>query len=134
MLNLVEFGKLPNDDKARLAVIKKMHAHTEMCDSGDNTIESTRRAIKEITKEPADDYHVIIVTDANLDQYSISAQHFTELFNQDPRVNVFLVTIASIGEQAAHLEKSLPPGKVKNCLDKRLLPKALKELLVRARF
>merc|ERR1711924_426196 len=120
--------------KARLAVLKKMHAHTEMCDSGDNTIESTRRAIKEITKEPADDYHVIIVTDCNLDQYSITAEHFRELFAQDPRVSVFLVTIASIGEQAARLQKALPPGKMKSCLDKSLLPKALKELLVRARF
>ena len=100
------------------------------CDSGDNTIESLRRSIIEITKEEADDHIVFLVSDANLDQYSITSETFRELFKMDPRVSVFVVLIASIGDQATKLEQQLPPGKVTTCLDKAMLPKTMKQFLL----
>jgi hypothetical protein len=51
----VEPGKYPKDDSKRLDVLRRMNAHADTCDSGDNTLEATKRAIEEITKEPGDE-------------------------------------------------------------------------------
>eukprot|EP00494_Astrolonche_serrata_P003863 UN03871 len=84
----VEWGHPPCNDRERLSVIKKMHAHCEMCDSGDNTINGVKKAIETVTREAADDYYVFCVTDANLDQYGITPDHFQRLVNIDARVHV----------------------------------------------
>ena len=43
-----------------------MHAHAQFCMSGDHTLEGTEHAIKEIAKEEADEYFVIVLSDATL--------------------------------------------------------------------
>ena len=61
----------------RLNVIRQMTAHPEYCllehAWGDLTLEAARKAIEEIVEEEADDYFVVLLSDANLDQYSIGA-------------------------------------------------------------
>lgn len=37
-------------------------AHAQFCMSGDHTLEGTEHAIKEIAKEEADEYFVIVLT------------------------------------------------------------------------
>ena len=43
---------------------------------GDNTMEATRAAIQQISKEPADEYFVIVFSDANFSRYGIRPSHF----------------------------------------------------------
>jgi len=130
-LPLVDFGHPPRNDKQRLDVIKKMHAHAEMCESGDNTIEGIRRAIESITRADADSYYVFALSDANLDQYNIGFETLQKLFNMDPRVHVFVLFIATMGDQAQRFEDKLP-GKVFTCLDKSQIPKTLKRMFLAA--
>jgi len=128
---LVEFGAFPKNDKERLTVIKKMHAHAEMCDSGDNTVEGVKQAIETITRKEADDYYVFCISDANLDQYSIKPAHFERLFAIERRVHAFVIFIASMGDQTKAFEEKLQ-GRVFTCLDKTAIPKTLKKMFLAA--
>jgi hypothetical protein len=65
----VSFGKPPATVKERYAVVKKMIAHSEYCQSGDNSLEGTVRAVKAVVEEEADDYFVLVVSDANLSRW-----------------------------------------------------------------
>jgi hypothetical protein len=40
----------------------------------DNTVSATAYAIKEIVKEEADDYFVVVLSDANIQQYRINPE------------------------------------------------------------
>lgn len=98
-VELFEFGKIPKDDKERLGVIKRMHAHAEICDSGDNTIEAMKKGIEQIARVEADDWFCFLISDANLDQYGITPEHFERLDAIDRRVHTFFLFIASMGDQ-----------------------------------
>lgn len=43
-----------------------MHAHSQFCWAGDNTINATKHAISTIANEDADEAIVLILSDANL--------------------------------------------------------------------
>ena len=77
-----------------------MHAHSQYCWPGDNTLLATKAAIKEITKEPADEYFVVVLSDANFNRYGINPDDFAKLLNSDPKVNTFAIFIGSLGDQA----------------------------------
>jgi hypothetical protein len=68
---LVNSEKPPKNEAERLRVLQQMVAHSQFCFSGDNTLEATEKAIKDITKEEGDDYFVIVLSDANLRRYGI---------------------------------------------------------------
>ena len=59
------------NDRDRLMVVRKMNAHTEICDSGDNTIRSCEKAIQAIVERDADEHVVFLLSDANLEQLVI---------------------------------------------------------------
>ena len=63
-------------------------------------MEATRLAIEEVTKEPGDEYFVVVVSDANFSRYGIRPRDFAALMMCDPRVNVFAIFIGSLGNQA----------------------------------
>lgn len=77
-----------------------MHAHAQFCMSGDHTLEGTEHAIKEIVKEEADEYFVIILSDANLSRYGIHPARFAQILTSNPQVNAFAIFIGSLGDQA----------------------------------
>jgi len=62
-----------------------MHTHSQYCWLG---VTATKTAIKEITKEPADDheYFVVIRSDANFSRYNIDPNEFAKLLNSHPNV------------------------------------------------
>ena len=80
--------------------MKQMHAHAQYCWSGDHTLEGTDLAITRITAEEADDYFVVVLSDANLERYGIPAEAFGKALTSDPRVNAFAIFIGSLGNQA----------------------------------
>ncbi|XP_055954220.1 von Willebrand factor A domain-containing protein 8-like [Argiope bruennichi] len=127
-----KFGKAPNNRKERLELIRNMHAHTQFCMSGDNTLEATSHAIRTITKEDADEYFVIIMSDANFDRYGISPNSFGKLLTSDPKVNAFAIFIGSLGDQAAMLSKQLPAGRTFMCFDSSNLTHILQKIFTSA--
>lgn len=77
-----------------------MHAHSQFCWTGDNTVKATQVAISSIVQEPAEDRFVIVISDANFSRYNIDPEHFGSLMSSDSNVNVFAVFIGSLGDQA----------------------------------
>ena len=47
-LVLVKEGVEPKNDRDRLMVVRKMNAHTEICDSGDNSFVHARKLFKRL--------------------------------------------------------------------------------------
>ena len=77
-----------------------MHAHSQYCWPGDHTLEATQKAVEEIVKEPADEYTVIVISDANFSRYRIKPETFAKIMSANPQVNVFAIFIGSLGDQA----------------------------------
>ena len=128
-LQFVEEGKPPSNDRERLQVIRKMHAHSDLCDSGDNTLSSVRYAVREIVKKEADEYAVFLLSDANLEQYGIGARELQDILELDQRVRVFIIFIGSLGDQAARLTTSMPAGNVFVALNTSDIPIIMKNCL-----
>ena len=129
-LVLVKEGMEPKNDRDRLMVVRKMNAHTEICDSGDNTIRSCEKAINTIVERDADEHVVFLLSDANLEQYGIGSGDLMRLLNQDKRVRVFILFIGSIGDQAVRLARECPAGQVFVALDTTQIPRILKQCLL----
>ncbi|KAJ8030585.1 von Willebrand factor A domain-containing protein 8 [Holothuria leucospilota] len=96
----VKGDKPPKNNKQRLDLLKTMQAHAQFCMSGDMTLEATKHAITDITKEEADEYFVIVLSDANLDRYGIRPQQFSRELTADEEVNTYAIFIGSLGDQA----------------------------------
>jgi len=119
----------PENEAKRLKILKTMIAHSQFCSSGDHTLEATKYAIDQISKEEADDHFVVVLSDANFDRYGISPRSFARIMGDtDAKVNVFCIFIGSIGDQASVLKKSLPNGKAFVCLDTHEIPKIMQQI------
>ncbi|XP_027245876.1 von Willebrand factor A domain-containing protein 8 isoform X2 [Cricetulus griseus] len=127
-ISLVPANKIPKDNKQRLEILKTMHAHSQFCMSGDHTLEGTEHAIKDITKEEADEYFVIILSDANLSRYGINPARFAQILTSDPQVNAFAIFIGSLGDQAARLQRTLPAGRSFVAMDTKKIPQILQQI------
>ena len=107
--------------------------------SGDNTVSSMSTAIKNITKEDADDYFVLVLSDANLHQYNISPKQIQDgksillilAIETDSKVNAYMVFIGNISNQADRLSEALG-GNAYNCFNNKDLPKIMKSIFVKA--
>ncbi|KAJ3333377.1 hypothetical protein HDU76_008821, partial [Blyttiomyces sp. JEL0837] len=127
-IEFVNPSKLPANELERLKVLQNMAAHSQYCWSGDNTLEAARRAMKDVVQEEADDYFVIIISDANLSRYGISAAEVGKILESDQRVNAAILFIGSIGEEAKSLVKRLPPGKGFVAFNSADVPRIIKQL------
>ena len=77
-----------------------MIAESQFCWSGDNTIEATRSALKQISEMKAEKRYVIVLSDANFSRYGIKPADFAHLMLSDPVVSVYAIFIGSLGDQA----------------------------------
>ncbi|XP_072473221.1 von Willebrand factor A domain-containing protein 8 isoform X2 [Notamacropus eugenii] len=127
-VNLVPLDKVPKNNKERLQILKTMHAHTQFCMSGDYTLEGTEHAITEIAKEDADEYFVIVLSDANLERYGIPPASFARTLTANPQVNAFAIFIGSLGDQAVRLQKTLPAGRSFVAMDTKEIPQILQQI------
>uniref|UniRef100_A0A8C8YHY0 von Willebrand factor A domain-containing protein 8 n=1 Tax=Prolemur simus TaxID=1328070 RepID=A0A8C8YHY0_PROSS len=127
-IGLVPINKIPKDNKQRLEVLKTMHAHSQFCMSGDHTLEGTEHAIKEIVKEEADEYFVIVLSDANLSRYGIHPAKFAQILTSNPQVNAFAIFIGSLGDQATRLQRTLPAGRSFVAMDTKDIPQILQQI------
>jgi hypothetical protein len=101
----------PKNEKEMMRVLDQMLAHSQYCWTGDNTLEATRVAIEEVAKEKADDYLVVVLSDANLSRYGIDPRILGDIMEKDPKVNVVVLFIGSLGKEAQETTKVLPKGK-----------------------
>lgn len=125
---LVESGKVPKNNKQRLEILKVMHAHAQFCMSGDHTLEGTEHAIREIAKEDADEYFVIVLSDANLERYGIEPSKFAQVLTTNSQVNAFAIFIGSLGDQADRLQRTLPAGRSFIAMDTKEIPQILQQI------
>ncbi|CAG8694960.1 23310_t:CDS:10, partial [Gigaspora rosea] len=99
-IEFVKKGEYPRTEKETFKILSRMHAHSQFCLSGDNTMSAVAHAIKDITKEAADDYFVIVLSDANIQQYKINPENIAKALKEDERVNSFIIFIGSLQDQA----------------------------------
>lgn len=127
----IEFVKArqpPKNEKEMIQILQKMYVHSQYCWSGDNTLRATRQAIEEIVLEKADDYFVIVISDANLERYGIRPSNLANILEADAKVNAVVLFIGSIGEEARTLTKQLPSGKSFFVPDSRNIPQYMKDI------
>ncbi|KAJ6647144.1 von Willebrand factor A domain-containing protein 8 [Pseudolycoriella hygida] len=127
----VDHKNPPKDDKLRLQTIKTMHAHSQFCWSGDNTVNATKIAVDSLAKEEdeCDEAIVIILSDANLSRYGISPQRLAQtLTSQEPKVQAYTIFIGSLDNEAQLITKSMPAGRSFICMDLKELPQILKQI------
>lgn len=78
-----------------------MHAHSQFCWSGDNTVAATKLAIESLSKEDSDESIVVILSDANLSRYNISPKRLAEALRaQEPKVQAYTIFIGSLDNEA----------------------------------
>lgn len=78
-----------------------MHAHSQFCWSGDNTLPATRYAVDALAKEECDEAIVVMLSDANLSRYGIRPAKLAEaLVKQEPKVQAYAIFIGSLDDEA----------------------------------
>ncbi len=129
-LTFVDWDAPPRTRKERLEVIRKMNAHAESCDSGDNTLSCCAKAVRAIhaTDPSADEHVVVLLSDANFEQYGIGPEELRKLFLLDPRVEVFVLFIGSTGTTAEKMETALPRGRAFCIRDTATIPQILRQI------
>uniref|UniRef100_A0A2R5LHD0 Putative aaa atpase n=1 Tax=Ornithodoros turicata TaxID=34597 RepID=A0A2R5LHD0_9ACAR len=127
-LEFVKADRPPVNDKERLKVLQEMHAHSQFCLSGDNTLAATQEAIDTVVQDDCEEHFVIVLSDANLDRYAISPKKFADILTSNPEVDAFAVFIGSLGDQAVRLQRRLPSGRTFVCMDTADLPQILQQI------
>lgn len=77
-----------------------MHAHSQFCWSGDNTLQSTEWAVTNLAEEDCDEAILIVLSDANLQRYGISPLKLSETLCLKPSVSAYAIFLGSLGDQA----------------------------------
>ncbi|KAJ1560908.1 von Willebrand factor A domain-containing protein 8 [Cladochytrium tenue] len=134
-IELVPEGKYPKNEKDIYDILSRMNAHAQYCLSGDITLAAVTNAVKDVVKEEADDYFVLVLSDANIAQYNLSPASLAKELKGHDRVNAFMVFIGSLQDQADQLSvgsfvvlvKAMP-GSAFVCLDNKELPKIIKAI------
>lgn len=124
----VKHTQPPANNKRRLEVIQRMHAHSQFCMSGDNTLEATQHTIASLAKEDADECIVIVLSDANFERYGIRPEEFAKILTSNPDVNAFAIFIGSLGDQAFYLTKNITAGRAFVCMDLKDIPRILQQI------
>ncbi|KAG0224963.1 von Willebrand factor A domain-containing protein 8 [Actinomortierella wolfii] len=128
-LEFVKEGKYPRTEKDVFRVLSQMSAHSQYCLSGDNTLAATAMAMKEIVKEDADDYIVVVLSDANIGQYNIKPEDLARILKSDDRVTSSMIFIGSLADQADKLKAALG-SHAHVCRDTKELPQIMKSIFL----
>ncbi|KAG0097282.1 von Willebrand factor A domain-containing protein 8 [Podila epicladia] len=128
-LEFVKPGRYPKTEKDVFKVISQMSAHSQYCLSGDNTLSATSNAMREIVKEDADDYIVVVLSDANIGQYNIKPEDLARILRSDDRVTSSMIFIGSLADQADKLKSALG-SHAHVCMDTKDLPQIIKSIFL----
>ena len=129
-----EFGCPPKTAKERFALIKRMVAHSEYCSSGDSSLEALREGVKKVAEEEADDYFLLLVSDANLSRYGVDPSEFGAELSRNPEVNAFALFIASFDNEAESMKSKMPLGKAHVTFDTAQIPSVFRQIFASTSF
>ncbi|XP_044262539.1 von Willebrand factor A domain-containing protein 8 [Tribolium madens] len=125
---IVKLKEPPKNNKERLDIVRIMHAHAQYCWSGDHTLEAAEEAINSLAEEDCDEGIVIVLSDANLERYSIPPSKLAQVLTSKANVSAYVVFIGGLGDQAERLTQKLPAGRAFICRDVTQLPQILKQI------
>eukprot|EP01065_Artemidia_motanka_P048528 TRINITY_DN7830_c2_g2_i2.p2 TRINITY_DN7830_c2_g2~~TRINITY_DN7830_c2_g2_i2.p2 ORF type:complete len:278 (+),score=81.44 TRINITY_DN7830_c2_g2_i2:1198-2031(+) len=125
-IEFTSFGSPPRSDQERFDVIRQLYAGTA-CRTGDHTLAAVHAAVAATAEKEADDYFVVVVSDANIGQYGVDADNMSEALKSDPKVTAHFVFIAD-DHGARSLAQGLPPGRGHVVLDTADLPKVFRRI------
>lgn len=121
---LVPFGNPPENDLERMRILQSMVAHTQYCQSGDNTLQSIARAMQDVSSRTrndgssnTDESFVICISDANLHRYGIRPSHLNAVMRGQSLPTssnipkTFCIFVASFGDEADEIRRELPIGR-----------------------
>ena len=115
-VEFVEFGQPPSNRGERLKVLQRMVAHSQFCDTGDRTIEATRRAISDVSArgfvddEEERKHLVVALSDANFSRYGLDPRWWAEALSDSDAVDAHAVMVGSIADEASLVAGALPRG------------------------
>ena len=136
---LVDFGHPPANEKDQMRVLESMVAHSQYCQSGDHTLEAMRRGISDLGRvgedEDVDENIVIAISDANLSRYGIHPKELGRLMEEGTagqnQVRSYFIALASFGQEAEEIRRSLPAGRGYVCVNTSDLPRVVKGILTK---
>lgn len=136
---LVPFGKIPKNAKERMQILQTMVAHSQFCESGDNTLKAIKEAMLDAvpdvsltSDESSGSSIVIAISDANLERYGISPQELSHALQSGPNkssVKAYCVFIASFDDEAETIKRALPLGRGFVCSTSSELPVIVRNIL-----
>ena len=123
----VNFGKPPRTKEQRILAVNQMYHTAINCSSGDHTLAAAHHATLDVLSQPADDYFVFVISDANLQSYGITEKSLGRVLFSNRQVNTYAIFIA--GEETAQfLTTNIPAGHGHICMDTSTLPRIFKEV------
>jgi MoxR-like ATPase len=134
-VQLVDWATPPQNEMERIRILQSMIAHSQYCSSGDYTLESVGHAINEVANLGGNDDGgggvVICLSDANLARYGIDPRQLRKIIDAGTTrgVQAYVVFIASFGEEADDIKRSLPVGRGYICMETTDIPKVVREIL-----
>lgn len=142
-ISLVEWAKPPPNENERVKVLLSMLAHSQYCYRGDHTLEATMKAIEDVASRvnesayrtvdgnDGDEGIVICLSDANLARYGIDSRDLERIIQGGDKQNVktFMIFIASFGDEAEDISRSLAVGRGHTCMHTSELPRVVRDIL-----
>jgi hypothetical protein len=128
---LVDWSHAPSNEMERMKVLQSMLAHSQYCMSGDFTLEAIGNAIECVSSTGDGEGSVICLSDANLARYGIDPHHLGNVIKAGTQrgVTAYIVLIASFGEEANEIKRSLPLGRGYLCMETSDLPRIVSDIL-----
>jgi hypothetical protein len=133
----VKFDQPPQSPKERLKILRRMRTHAEVASSGDSTLEAIEFAATTLAQmeNSSDELFLFAVSDANFRRYGIKPAQISSIVSKwGTKVNIFVLFIASVGEEAQKIQWELPAGKAFLCLDNDQLPGIFKQIFTSQLF
>jgi hypothetical protein len=134
-IELVKFADPPANAKERMRILQTMVAHSQFCQSGDNTLRAIKQAVIDVSAdsgEHAEESVVIAISDANLRRYGIHPRELGRAMNApggSSKTKAFCIFIASFGDEADEIKKELPLGRGFVCMHTNELPTIVRNIL-----
>lgn len=140
-IDLVPFGEPPANAKERMRVLQTIIAHSQFCESGDNTLAAVKQAMSDVIvsgssdDDPSGNPIVVAISDANLERYGIKPKDLSRVMQSrsdtsSMAAKAYCIFIASFGDEAESIKRELPVGRGFVCKDSSELPHIVRNILL----
>lgn len=95
--------------------MEQIRNHAQYCQSGDSTLEATRRAITDCMAVEADEHFVFVVSDADLERYAITPAAWNAHLISEPKCHTFAILISQNEREGERILAGIAPGRAYVC-------------------